>query len=117
MRSAVAGAAEVVHNAVMTTLSEQDLKTIVLDAAQGVADLGPIEAIEVVAHDDWDGDLGYYYALLIDRETDPERRAMAHVRLEQRIRDALLERGDAALPYVRVLNQRDWDVLGHDRTF
>jgi len=91
----------------MVQVSEQNLKEIGETAAREIMG-ARAEQVEVKAGVDHTGEPAYFFAFLIEQEGDAVRAALKRSRLGRKIRDDLLNLGDEAYPFIRVLGRDDW---------
>ena len=93
----------------MHELDDAELQEIGRQAAREVDGLGTVDAVRVTGGLDSTDRPVHVFSFLIGQDRDPRGRGLAYIRLVQRLRDALLERGDAQYPFVRLLDRADWD--------
>ena len=92
----------------MVQTPESHLKDIGLDAAREVMGEGRAEEVEVSAGVDWTDLPAYFFEFLMEQGGDRQRAALLRIRLGQKIRDKLLDRGDGGYPFIRILDREDW---------
>jgi hypothetical protein len=94
----------------MVQLAETELETIGRDVARSIVGVGQVAQVDVVATYDSSDQPAYYFSFLFDQDSDRHQAALLRVRLAQKLRDALIARGDSRYPFVRVLRQQDWGM-------
>ena len=95
--------------AVMSHLPQTELKQIGRDAAQRVFGPGKVKDVEVIDIDASDNQPAYLFSILYEGARDAQQMALLRIRLDQKLRDELLARGDDGYPLISVLSPQDWD--------
>jgi len=93
----------------MHDLDDAELQEIGRQAAREVDGLGTVDAVRVTGRLDSADRPAHVFSFLVERDRDPQHNGLAYIRLVQRLRDALLARGDAQYPFVRLLDRTAWD--------
>lgn len=91
---------------------ELDLEQIGRQAAEDVAGAENVEQVEAAEGEDWTYKPAYYFAFLIDKNQEDSPLGSLSSRISLRLRDELVSRGDYRMPFVRILNRRDWEKRG-----
>ena len=95
----------------MKEIEEEELATLGREAAAQVPGLGTVDRVKVRYGLDSTDQLAYFFTFLIERDRDRDRAGLTGIRLGQHIRDELIARDDEHYPYVRIVNQADWETL------
>lgn len=93
----------------MSHLPQAERKQIGRDAAPRVFGTGRVKDVEVIDIDASDTQPAYLFSILYEGARDPQQMALLRIRLELKLRDELLARGDDGYPLISVLGPQDWD--------
>ncbi len=93
----------------MTEMSLTELKALGRIAAEGLAGPQAVEDIDVTFGEDSLERPAYFFSFLIDKRDPNQQRGLFYIRLIQRVRDALIARGDFIYPIIRILNREEWN--------
>jgi hypothetical protein len=89
-----------------------DLEQIGRQVAEDVAATGNVEQVEAAEGEDWTHKPACYFAFLIEENQEDLPSSPLSLRISLRLRDELVARGDYRMPFVRILNRRDWATRG-----
>ena len=95
----------------MSEIALKELEHIGRQVAADVAGAENVEQMELQQAEDWTHKPMYHYVFLIDQNRDGLGLGELSTRIDIRIRDELVARGDYSLPFIRILRRRDWDKL------
>jgi hypothetical protein len=91
---------------------ELNLEQIGRQVAEDVAGVGNVVQVEAEEGEDWTHKPAHFFVFLINEtQEDPPGMSLSS-RISLRLRDELVARGDYRMPFVRILNRRDWDKRG-----
>jgi len=93
----------------MPQITMPELETLARSAANLVAGESSVEQVEVSPGIDPTGDPIYRFTFLIDQEHALQRAGNLRIRLHQKLRDDLLERGDDHYPDLQIIDRNDWE--------
>ncbi len=93
----------------MGETAETELLAIGREAARQVVGEDAGEHVEVRDGLDSTDQLAYYFTFLVDRDRERQRAGLVRTRLVQKLRDALMARGDDHYPVVQILDRADWE--------
>jgi hypothetical protein len=99
----------------MAHLSIASVQKIGLEAAHEIIDKN-ITDVEAATAQDSSDQPAYFITFRFDRDRDRARAALLRTRLTQKIRDRLLEEGDARYPIIRLLSDDEWKRHRNDRS-
>lgn len=94
----------------------ENLEKLGRDVAEEVAGPGCVEQVEVAAGVDYFERPVYDFSFLIDLDRARLRPGLILIRLDQRLQDELIARGDEHHPVVRLLDHTDWPRRASART-
>ena len=92
----------------MTDTADEDLIAIGLEAVSQTPGLGVVDRVIVSERLDSLDRPAYYFDFRVYREPGHPPAGLARTRLSQRLRDALMARGDDHYPYTYFFTHDDW---------
>jgi hypothetical protein len=94
----------------------ENLEKLGREIAEDVSGPGSVEQVEVVTGVDYFERPVYDFSFLIDLNRAQLRPGLILIRLDQRLQDELIARGDEHHPVVRLLDRTDWPRRANARS-
>ncbi len=98
-----------VQAAWMDCVTVTELEGLARAAAEEVAGIGAVEAVDVRSGIVFDDEPVYYFSFLIDQQKAKARLGAIMIGLGLKLGDDLDARGDSHFPLIRLFNREDWD--------
>lgn len=98
----------------MAELLDAEVEQIGRDAAEEVAGARAVLHVQVEPGLGSIGEAAYFFSFVIDRDIAlPHPPGMLYLEIEDKIRDALIGRGDETYPFLKIITPAEWNNRAH----